>query len=277
MKRLILLVILLIIGKASFAASDIFLISQYPQPGRCFEVKVKPESGVKIIAVHFLGRKIAGYGLRAIVGIPPEQKPGGYDLKVVLKNASGGQEEINQILLIKKKTFPKVSFWLKPAKHKLLQAKDLIADEWSRVEKVLMVETPEQAWQGEFTLPVSGEVSMLFGTKEYVNRRPRSQHRGMDLAVPLGTKVSAANDGTVVFADKLTAFGGTLVIDHGQGVFSLYFHLSKFLARPGNKITKGQLVALSGNTGISSGPHLHWGMSVHDLRVDPLQWTEKVM
>ena len=123
-------------------------------------------------------------------------------------------------------------------------------------------------------MPVNGSVSMLFGTREFVNRKPRGQHRGLDLAVPAGTEVGAANSGKVVFAQKLKAFGGTVVIDHGQGIHSLYFHLSKFLAQVGDDVTKGQLVALSGNSGISTGPHLHWGMSVHNLRVDPLQWTK---
>ena len=95
--------------------------------------------------------------------------------------------------------------------------------------------------------------------------------------MPIGTKVKAANNGKVVFAQKLSAFGGTIVIDHGQGVHTLYFHLSKFLAVVGQEVSKGTVIALSGNSGISSGPHLHWGMSVHDLRVNPLQWTKTAM
>jgi murein DD-endopeptidase MepM/ murein hydrolase activator NlpD len=114
---------------------------------------------------------------------------------------------------------------------------------------------------------------MVFGTQEYVNRKKRGQHRGFDIAVPIGTKVKAANNGKVVFAQKLAAFGGTVVLDHGQGVHTLYFHLSRFLVDVGQAVGKGEGIALSGNSGISSGPHLHWGMSVHNLRVDPNQWT----
>jgi len=96
----------------------------------------------------------------------------------------------------------------------------------------------------------------------------------MDIAVLPGSHVLAANNGKVVFAKKLKAFGGTVVVDHGQGIHTLYFHLSKFVAKAGEAVNKGQLLALSGNTGVSSGPHLHWGMSAHNLRVDPSQWVK---
>jgi murein DD-endopeptidase MepM/ murein hydrolase activator NlpD len=81
----------------------------------------------------------------------------------------------------------------------------------------------------------------------------------------------------VVFADDLKAFGGTVVIDHGQGVNTLYFHLSKIGVTVGQSIKKGEAIGLTGNTGISSGPHLHWGLSVHNVRVDPNQWVVTVM
>jgi murein DD-endopeptidase MepM/ murein hydrolase activator NlpD len=96
----------------------------------------------------------------------------------------------------------------------------------------------------------------------------------VDIAAAVGTKVKAPNAGKVVFGEKLKAFGGTMVLDHGQGVHTLYFHLSKLLAEVGAKVEKGTVIALSGNTGVSSGAHLHWGMSVHNLRVDPIQWTK---
>jgi murein DD-endopeptidase MepM/ murein hydrolase activator NlpD len=173
---------------------------------------------------------------------------------------------------VRKTKFPFVSFWLKPAKKKLFTG-DLIAREWARIEKTLLVEFERQRWRGLFTLPAKGPTSMVFGTIERVNGRRTGQHRGLDIAVPMGTKIKAPNHGRVVFAEHLKAFGGTIVLDHGQGVHTLYFHLSKFLAKVGQEVSKGDIIALSGNSGISSGPHLHWGMSVHNLRVDPGQWT----
>jgi hypothetical protein len=248
-----------------------------PQQGGCLAITAVAVEGVAEIKGVFLGQKFKFFAgadsLRGIIGIPPEQKPGTYPLKLFVTSAGGRQTEQVYSITVKSARFPVVSFWLKPAKKKLLTAKDLVAEEWGRIEKVLVKEEPVQSWSGKFIRPVSGEVSMLFGTREYVNKKKRGAHRGLDLAVPIGTKVKAANGGRVVFAQKLTAFGGTIVVDHGQGIHTLYFHLSKFLATVGQEVSKGTVIALSGNSGISSGPHLHWGMSVHDLRVDPQQWT----
>lgn len=244
--------------------------------GGSFELVLASAEGVAAGQVRFLQKSIsffsAGPAQKAIVGIPCELKPGEYPITLNLTKQDGSTEERQGSVKVARTKFPTVSFWLKPAKKKLL-ARDIIGEEWAQIEKVLVKEDPAQRWAGTFIRPVSGEVSMVFGTQEYVNRKKRGQHRGFDLAVPIGTRVKAANNGKVVFAQKLTAFGGTVVIDHGQGVHTLYFHLSKFLADVGQTVGKGDVIALSGNSGISSGPHLHWGMSVHNLRVDPNQWT----
>ena len=252
-----------------------------PIQGNCLVITAASVEGAAKLKGEFLGQKFSFFGsadsLRGIIGIPPEQKPGTYPLKLFVTSAGGKTAERTYSVPVRSAQFPVVSFWLKPAKKKLLISKDLVANEWARVEKVLVKEMPVQSWDGKFIRPVSGEVSMVFGTREYVNKKKRGAHRGLDIAVPIGTKVKAANNGKVVFAQKLSAFGGTIVIDHGQGVHTLYFHLSKFLAVVGQEVSKGTVIALSGNSGISSGPHLHWGMSVHDLRVNPLQWTKTAM
>lgn len=253
---------------------------QLPQSvgqGKCFSVLISSSKELTVAKSTFLGRDYSLFGIgddyRAIIGVPPEQKPGVYTLSFTITDKDGKQETIAKNIKVAATKFPSTSFWLKPAKKKLL-VKDLIAEEWSKVEKVLLIENAEQAWQGRFALPAKGPTSMVFGTIERINGKRSGQHRGFDIAVPTGSKIGAANSGKVVFAEKLQAFGGTIVIDHGQGVHTLYFHLSKFLAEVGQDVTQGDIIALSGNTGISSGPHLHWGMSVHNLRVDPAQWTK---
>lgn len=244
--------------------------------GRCFSVKIPSAEGISRIEGRLIGQKFGcfarGNDFIGIVGIAPEQKPGLYDLSLTFFGADGGREEVRRKVVVMKTKFPSTWFTLKPARNKL-RARDLVNEEWARIEQKLLIESSRQEWQGRFSFPVSGPISMLFGTIEHINRKISGYHRGLDLAVPMGTKVAAANSGKVVFAEKLKAFGGTIVIDHGQGVHTLYFHLSKFLAKVGQQVEKGEIIALSGNSGISSGPHLHWGMSVHDLRIDPAQWT----
>jgi hypothetical protein len=247
------------------------------QQGRSFELTFSSLEGVSRGQAVFLDHRVSFYpaanGFKAIIGVPCELKPGKYPLTLNLTKRNGVTVHRAGTVKVARTKFPSVSFWIKPAKKKILTS-DIVGHEWALIEKVLIKEEPTQSWTGRFIRPVSGEVSMVFGTQEYVNRKKRGQHRGFDIAVPIGTKVAAANNGTVVFARKLTAFGGTIVIDHGQGVHTLYFHLSKFLAEVGQAVNKGDVIALSGNSGISSGPHLHWGMSVHNLRVDADQWTK---
>lgn len=215
-------------------------------------------------------------GVRAIIGTMPEQKLGDYDLVVNRIAPDGRTENRTFNITVSRRVYPKVSFWLKPSKKKLL-APDLVTDEWGQIEAKLLKESPDKLWSGLFKKPVPGITTMAFGTREYVNNNPRGRHRGQDFRAPLGTRVLAPSRGRVIVAEHFKAFGGTVVIDHGQGINTLYFHLSKIVAKVGEEVETGDILGLSGNTGISSGPHLHWGMSVHNVRVDPLQWVKTVM
>lgn len=256
---------------------DIRIKPQAAQQGKVVSFNILSAEGVSRISVSFLGQKFncfkAADGFKGIIGIPADQKPGSFPLDFFVIKEDGSRDKKTLTVKVRRTKFPSVSFWLKPAKKKLF-TKDLIAQEWARIEKKLVVEDSEQGWRGKFILPAKGTTSMVFGTIERVNGRNSGRHRGYDIAVPMGTEVVAPNNGKVVFAEKLKAFGGTMALDHGQGIHTLYFHLSKFMAEIGQNVSKGDVIALSGNSGISSGPHLHWGMSVHNLRVDPAQWVK---
>ena len=245
--------------------------------GKTLAIYVDTDEVFDDCEASFLGQKIKFYFVegrfRGLFGIPPEQQPGNYKMEIDLTREGGSPEKVEKWVDVKPTQFASTWFRLKPAKKKLL-VQDLIQDEWARIERILLATDPEQHWSDEFILPGAGPVSMKFGTREYVNGKKRGQHRGLDLAVSSGTEIKAAENGKVVFAGKLKAFGGTVVIDHGQGVHTLYFHLSKFMKAVGEAVEEGEIIALSGNSGISSGPHLHWGMSVNNVRVDPLQWTK---
>lgn len=99
------------------------------------------------------------------------------------------------------------------------------------------------------------------------------QHFGVDLKADAGTKVYAANEGKVVLAKQLSNYGKTLVIDHGLGIFSLYLHLSQFNFSEGEFVKRGEVVGLSGNTGLSTGPHLHFSIKDNGARVDPIAFV----
>jgi hypothetical protein len=126
----------------------------------------------------------------------------------------------------------------------------------------------EQPW----LWPVRGEVSGLFGRQRVLNGTPKQPHMGLDIAVPSGTAVRTPADGVVRLSEPDLYFtGGTLVIDHGHGVFSIFAHLSGLQAKPGQAVHRGEIVARSGATGRATGPHLHWGVYWFDAHVDPLR------
>ncbi|MCW5580819.1 MAG: M23 family metallopeptidase [Luteimonas sp.] len=121
-----------------------------------------------------------------------------------------------------------------------------------------------------FVRPVEGRISGRFGRARVYNGKPGSPHSGMDIAAPAGTPVKAPAAGIVTFAaPDLYLTGGTVLIDHGHGISSNFLHLSRIDVKPGDRVEQGQVVAAVGSTGRSTGPHLHWGMSWFDVRIDP--------
>jgi biotin carboxyl carrier protein len=123
-----------------------------------------------------------------------------------------------------------------------------------------------------FTWPVQGRISGRFGNARVYNGQPSpAGHSGMDIAVPTGTPVKAPAAGIVTFAaPDLYLTGGTVLLDHGYGVSSNFLHLSRIDVKVGERIAQGQVIGAVGATGRATGPHLHWGMSWFDTRIDPL-------
>ncbi len=282
MKKFFLCLILLVSISAyqAFCGSqdiDLVIDPKIAWQGKVLTVKVLSAEGIAEVKASFLGQDFkcyrSGDDFQGVVGVPINQKTGYYNLKLIVTREDGNVEEITKKMKVWATRFPYSRFWLKPSKKKLMTRK-LINKEWAQIEKTLIVENSVQRWEGRFSRPVEGRVSQGFGHRQIINGKNSGNHRGVDIAVFNGTEIKAPNRGKVVFKERLKAFGGTLILDHGQGIHTLYFHMSKVIPEVGEEIEKGELIGLSGNSGISSGPHLHWGMSVHNLRIDPMQWVK---
>jgi murein DD-endopeptidase MepM/ murein hydrolase activator NlpD len=127
-----------------------------------------------------------------------------------------------------------------------------------------------------FAWPVTGRISGRFGNQRVYNGAPGSPHSGMDIAVPTGTPVLAPAAGVVTLAEPgFYLTGGTLLLDHGHGISSNFLHLSRIDVNVGDRVEQGQPIARVGATGRATGPHLHWGMSWFDVRIDPLLVLER--
>jgi hypothetical protein len=125
-------------------------------------------------------------------------------------------------------------------------------------------------WSGPFSMPLDGEVIGDFGVKSIINDQPRAPHTGVDLRAETGTPIKAANHGRVVLVADHFFTGLTVVLDHGGGIQSMYFHLDQILVETGQIVSKGEVLGLVGSTGRATGPHLHFGVRVNGTAVDPL-------
>ncbi|HIW79845.1 MAG TPA: M23 family metallopeptidase [Candidatus Bilophila faecipullorum] len=130
--------------------------------------------------------------------------------------------------------------------------------------------TPERHWRGPFVRPVPGVVTSAFGGKRMFNGEARSYHRGVDLRGAQGTPIKAMADGKVLIAQNMYFAGNTVYLDHGQGVISTYAHMSRLDVKPGESVKAGQQIGLVGATGRVTGPHLHLGVNILGVAVDPL-------
>jgi murein DD-endopeptidase MepM/ murein hydrolase activator NlpD len=133
----------------------------------------------------------------------------------------------------------------------------------------------EPLFDGVFLQPVEGRISTEFGMYRYVNDSMTSyRHSGIDIAIDRGTPIQATNNGVVALSQKLILTGNTIVIDHGLGIFSVYFHMDSLSVEKGERVEKGEIIGAVGSTGFSTGPHLHWTMSYYKTNLDPYQFME---
>ena len=158
---------------------------------------------------------------------------------------------------------------LSKRKSKLSSSQKHLKKEGALITKRFALKTPESYMIGRFILPVNGKKTSGFAALRLYNGTYKRSHAGVDYANRTGTKIVAPNGGKVVLSERLNVHGHTVMIDHGLGVVTIYNHLNSRDVSVGDRVAKGQLLGRLGETGVATGPHLHWGMSVQNVRVDP--------
>jgi len=207
------------------------------------------------------------YGLG---GISLTTTPGSYDLRVKEMFANGQIGEITRKIKIVRAVYPKVA--VKVAKQytePTPQQLTAISADKDVKSKVFGAVSAQRLWERRFVSPVSAPVSDVFGTARVFNEQVQSRHQGLDFAVPPGTDVHAINSGVVILARPMFFEGDCVVIDHGQGLLSLYLHLSEFKVKEGQEVRSGELIGLSGGTGRATGPHLHLAVRWQGVYISP--------
>lgn len=217
----------------------------------------------------------AGEGWRVLVGVDLDVTPGTHPVAVEADSATGPATATYD-LVITEKAFPtrrlKVNpDFVNPPKSALARIQEestLMNAIWSAPP----TELPSAALT--FIAPVPHPANSAFGTRSIFNGEPRGAHSGADFLSPTGTPVRAPAAGTVVLARDLYYSGGSVVIDHGLGLFSFFAHFSAITAKVGDVVKAGDVVGKVGATGRVTGPHLHWTARLNYARVDPLALLE---
>ena len=213
----------------------------------------------------------------ALVGADLEAKPGLAAVMIKGLTLTGKQRDSQILLRIKPKSFKKESFSVAAEFDQLSpEVKERIHKDQDEFSRAFMTSAPERLWEGPFVLPILSEVSSPFGYRRVINGTPRSPHTGVDLRAALGSEVIAANHGRVALLGDFFFSGRSLVLDHGGGLYTMYFHLSEFKVETGVAVRKGDVIGLSGMTGRVTGPHLHWSARLNGARIDPFELINKL-
>lgn len=219
--------------------------------------------------VRFQGERVlvwpAAAGAVAVVGLPLAATPGPAAL-LIGDSAAPRQLKFR----IRPKRYLTQALTVAP-KHVDLSPEDLarVDEERAKLHRVLAefrVDAPEAL---HLDAPVAGPRSSSFGLRRVFNGQPRSPHTGMDIAAELGTPVRAALGGVVVDTGDYFFNGKTVVVDHGEGLLTLYCHLNEINVAAGDHVARGQLLGLVGSTGRATGPHLHFAVRLSGTWVDP--------
>ena len=283
MKKAFIFVILLFIFSFFVQAQGLISVRVEPESvgqGKTLVIYLESPGALKDLEGEFLGREIRFYEVgrnryRAILGIPLITEPGRYNILFRIKTKDGLRVEWKETVQVKKTVFKKETLSIPPEKSRHLTSKYL-GKEGRKIRKVYKREEVEQLWEGKFILPAEGRISSPFGAYRVYNKgRASWRHRGVDIANKEGTEILAPNSGIIVLSKDMRVHGGTIIISHGQGVFSIFSHLKERLVKKGEKVGRGQLIGLMGQTGLATGSHLHWGLCASGTVVDPLEWTKR--
>ena len=203
---------------------------------------------------------------KAVLGIDLFTEPGKYNLNVSVNGTvlSRVVTVIKKAYPVQRLTLPKDMVELSPENEARVEREQL------KVAAIWPNET-ERMWDGDFINPREGEIVTKFGVRRVINKIPKNPHSGVDVEAEEGDAVHAPNNGVAVLIDEQFFSGKSLILDHGQGIYTMFFHLSKILVTPGQQVKKGEVIALVGSTGRATGAHLHWGVRMQGARVDPLE------
>jgi murein DD-endopeptidase MepM/ murein hydrolase activator NlpD len=256
-------------GVSSLVFAESLLIVKVKQGETAF-LKIPSSGNQPVFEGRFLGKTIYFNRLKesdqfgALLGVDLDEKASQQPLTDVSHKETLAMIQIlpNQFALQEVKVAPQ---YVNPSPKQLKK----INREKTEMLAILSVVSDKKLWNSNFIIPVKGIREGRFGSRRVFNGEARNPHNGEDIAAAEKTPVYASNDGVIVGVVNHFFSGKGIIIDHGQGLFTEYFHLYKSEVKKGQKVRKGTEIGLVGHTGRATGPHLHWGMLINGARVNP--------
>jgi murein DD-endopeptidase MepM/ murein hydrolase activator NlpD len=206
-------------------------------------------------------------GSQGLMPIAVADIPGAYEIEFL---AEDGKPLASAKLTIRPTTFPTQNVVLAPQ----IEALHSTPEDIQTLTEFRNTVSDVKYWEDPLTAPVPGCILSPFGVKRLHNGKPTGEiHSGIDQRSPAGRPVHAVAGGIVKIAQPFAVLGGTVAIDHGQGLETMYLHMSKLLVAPGAHVKRGEVIGYVGATGRANGPHLHWVIDVNGVPVNPQQWV----
>lgn len=232
--------------------------------------KVTANSNMQGLAPKFF-EKSKGVQV-ALVPVSYKLTPGTYTLNIT---ADGKTQQFK--ITAGEKQFNVQNLWVDESTTQATIASDKANQEWNeKIEPLKPISDAKQYWDGAFLQPVQGRITTPYATKRYTNGGSTpSFHGGVDIAAATGTPVLATGAGRVQFAEFIQLTGNTVVIEHGYGLKSFYYHMNSLDVKTGDMVERGQQIGKVGSTGFSTGPHLHFAMAVNNVFTNPWQLIEE--
>jgi murein DD-endopeptidase MepM/ murein hydrolase activator NlpD len=274
----------LIFFTLSVFALNVNVINSTASNGRSVLIEFKKSKQFDYENVLFLDKKyqIFDHPLKAktaysIIPISYYEKAGIKELKIEYK--LNGKNEIGFFMLdikdgdYKKEKITVQSSKVNPTDKKV---KERTSREYAEAIKIYGTITPKNYLLSKFIMPLDSDITSEFGKARVYNETLKGFHSGTDFRAKTPVPIKSSNDGVVVLAKERFYAGNSVIVDHGRGIYTCYYHLSEFKVKKGDKVKKGQILGLSGSSGRVTGPHLHFAVMLGGVQVDPMQFINLV-